>query len=238
MRDHVHGNADGRLATGVFRLDCHVNFRHTINIDVVTSILVFQVRVNLPRVNQGLAVETVVATLSALRSETRIVIDLDRAASGKVAADGSDGREVMVNLPGVNVDGDLQGAGQGLVKAWTVERTATGARLGVELTGSAVIKRRFLLPPADGVANYRYVIDLGRELAPLSDAERKAAGTVALSADQADENAALDRSARLRAILGDPAVNVLVAVRRYEHETYSHLDAQQLTDKFRMAWSL
>ena len=50
--------------------------------------------------------------------------------------------------------------------------------------------------------------------------------------------AALDGSSRMRAILGDAAVNVLVAVRRYEHETYSHLDPEALTDKFRMAWSL
>lgn len=116
------------------------------------------------------------------QAETRIVIDLDQAASGKVAADGSDGREVMVNLPGVNVDGDLQGAGQGLVKAWTVERTATGARLGVELTGAAVIKRRFLLPPADGVANYRYVIDLA-STGPVAarPAQRMAQGATLVS---------------------------------------------------------
>jgi glutamine synthetase len=72
----------------------------------------------------------------------------------------------------------------------------------------------------------------------LSDDDRKAAGTVALSSDQAEEIAALDGSERLRTILGDPAVDVIVAVRRYEHETYSHLDADALTDKFRMAWSL
>ncbi len=49
---------------------------------------------------------------------------------------------------------------------------------------------------------------------------------MALSASQADEIAALDDSTLMRRILGDPAVNVLVAVRRYEHETYSHLDAE------------
>ncbi len=73
----------------------------------------------------------------------------------------------------------------------------------------------------------------------MSEDDRKAAGTVALSSDQAEEIAALDGSARLRGgILGDPAVDVLVAVRRYEHEMYSHLDAEALTEKFRMAWSL
>jgi N-acetylmuramoyl-L-alanine amidase len=47
-----------------------------------------------------------------------------------------------------------------LVKAWVVDDAAGGARLRIDLADDAVIKRRFLLPPADGVANYRYVIDL------------------------------------------------------------------------------
>ncbi len=101
---------------------------------------------------------------------------------------------------------------------------ATAAILGLALDG---IERSAPLPPETPV-------DPGT----LSEEQRKAAGTVALSTDQAVEIAALDGSSRMRAILGDPAVDVLVAVRRYEHETYSHLDAQQLTDKFRMAWSL
>ena len=42
----------------------------------------------------------------------------------------------------------------------------------------------------------------------------------------------------MRTILGDPAVDALVAVRRYEHDNYSDLDAGSLADKFRMAWSL
>ena len=100
------------------------------------------------------------------QAETRLVIDLDRAASAKVASDGAADRHVVVTLPGVNVDAGLQGAGQGLVRAWTVDRGATGARLNIELSKNAVIKRRFLLPPADGVANYRYVIDLASSGGP------------------------------------------------------------------------
>jgi len=95
------------------------------------------------------------------QTETRIVIDLDRAASGKLANDAASPRQVVLNLPGVNVDGALQGNGLGLVRAWSVERTATGARLHLDLAADATVKRRFLLPPADGVANYRYVLDLG-----------------------------------------------------------------------------
>ncbi len=65
-----------------------------------------------------------------------------------------------MNLPGVNVDRTLQGAGQGLVKTWVLDGGPMGARLRIDLASDAVIKRRFLLPPADGAANYRYVIDL------------------------------------------------------------------------------
>ncbi|MGY4709354.1 glutamine synthetase family protein [Mycolicibacterium sp. CBM1] len=101
---------------------------------------------------------------------------------------------------------------------------ATAAVLGLALDG---IERGAPLPAET-------TVDPGT----LSEQARAAAGTVALSVSQADQIAALDQSVRLRSILGDPAVNVLVAVRRYEHETYAHLDAEQLTDKFRMAWSL
>lgn len=101
---------------------------------------------------------------------------------------------------------------------------ATAAILGLALDG---IDNRAALPQET-------LVDPGT----MSDDDRNAAGMVALSSDQAAEIAALDGSARLRAILGDEAVDVLVAVRRYEHETYSHLDAEALTEKFRMAWSL
>jgi glutamine synthetase len=101
---------------------------------------------------------------------------------------------------------------------------ATAAILGLALDG---IDSGAALPPETNV-----------DPATLSADQRRAAGTVALSTVQAEEITALDGSARLRAILGDPAVDVLVAVRRYEHETYSHLSPEELTDKFRMAWSV
>jgi glutamine synthetase len=74
--------------------------------------------------------------------------------------------------------------------------------------------------------------------ATLTAAQRDAAGAVQLPSDQSTTIAALDNSARMRTILGDAAVDALVAVRRYEHEHYADLDPQQLTDRFRMAWSL
>ena len=43
---------------------------------------------------------------------------------------------------------------------WSVEESGRSAKLVIELAQDAVVRRRFLLPPGDGVTNYRYVIDL------------------------------------------------------------------------------
>jgi len=94
------------------------------------------------------------------RVETRVVIDLDRAAAGKLIADGMDDQRLVMALPNVTVSGDLQGAGQGLVKRWLIDEAAGGARLRLDLTGKVEVRRRFLLPPGDGASAYRYVIDL------------------------------------------------------------------------------
>jgi glutamine synthetase len=101
---------------------------------------------------------------------------------------------------------------------------ATAAILGLALDG---INDNAVLPPETKV-----------DPAALSDAERSRAGIVRLSGVQAQSVAGLDNSQRLRAILGDPAVDVIVGVRRFEHEHYAHLNREQLADKFRMAWSV
>ena len=59
--------------------------------------------------------------------QTRIVMDLDQAATGKLISDGADGRAILV-LNGANATSELQGAGQGMVKSWLVDQTAGGAR--------------------------------------------------------------------------------------------------------------
>jgi N-acetylmuramoyl-L-alanine amidase len=100
------------------------------------------------------------------RNETRIVIDLDRAASGKLLADGASDRRVVIGLPNVTTAGDLQGTGQGLVERWAIDEAAGGARLRLDLKANAEVRRRFLLPPGDGASAYRYVIDLKSTDAP------------------------------------------------------------------------
>jgi len=93
-------------------------------------------------------------------AQTRIVVDLDHAVTGKVIADGAGDRRVVLVLQGASTEG-AQGAGVGLVKAWVADQTRGGARLRIDLSADGQVKRRFLLPPADGVDHYRYVLDVG-----------------------------------------------------------------------------
>jgi N-acetylmuramoyl-L-alanine amidase len=92
-------------------------------------------------------------------TQTRVVIDLQKSVSGKLISDGASDRLVVIGLPGVSAatqDGD----GQGLVRGWSIERQGGQARVKISLLRDAVVAKRFLLPPGDGVKNYRYVIDL------------------------------------------------------------------------------
>lgn len=91
--------------------------------------------------------------------QTRLVLDLDHAVSGKLQEDGSSGRVVLL-LPDVSAGGVQQGAGQGLVKHWVIDRAGGAARLQMDVAPDVRVRRRFLLPPADGIDHYRYVIDV------------------------------------------------------------------------------
>lgn len=101
-------------------------------------------------------------------AETRLVLDLDGATSAKVISDGSADRRVVIMLPGVTSAQVQQGAGRGVLKAWTVESVQGGVRLQMDLAGDAKLKRRFLLPPADGATSYRYVLDVAGQGAPVA----------------------------------------------------------------------
>jgi hypothetical protein len=102
-----------------------------------------------------------------------------------------------------------------------------GSRRAIELCAGDGIENNTPLPP-----------EITVDPQSLTETERHGAGAVQLSPNQADVIAALDRSQRMRTILGDPVIDTLIAVRRYEQQNYSDLDAGALADKFRMAWSL
>ena len=101
---------------------------------------------------------------------------------------------------------------------------ASATILGLALDG---VKRQAALPPETTI-----------DPAKLSDSDRDRAGIVRLPGAQVEAITALDNSTLMRSILGDPAVDMVVAVRRMEHERYGNLGPEQLADKFRMAWSL
>ena len=101
---------------------------------------------------------------------------------------------------------------------------ATAAILGLALDG---IERTLSLPQETAV-----------DPSTLTDEQRDAAGITLLPTSQREAIDLLDGSALIRGILGDPVVDATVAVRRYEAETYGHLGEEDLTEKFRLAWSL
>ncbi|BBX61586.1 glutamine synthetase GlnA [Mycobacterium saskatchewanense] len=145
--------------------------------------------------------------------------------SGAYACWGTENREAAVRF----IRGGPANPRGGNVEVKVVDPSAnpylaTAAILGLALDG---ITRRATLPPETTV-----------DPALLSDAERDRAGITLLPAAQADAIAALDGSELLRGILGDPAVDMVVAVRRLEQERYGDLDPEPLADKFRMAWSV
>ena len=95
--------------------------------------------------------------------ETRVVVEMDRAAKGRANDGDGPARTIVVDLAKVEAGPDLEGHGQGLVSAWAFDRAADGARLTLQLNKNAHVVRRFLLSPADGVNVYRYVIDLSAD---------------------------------------------------------------------------
>jgi len=106
------------------------------------------------------------------QAETRIVIELDKATVGRLETGPDADQRIILSLSDLQVAGDLQGPGQGLVKAWMMDQAGGAARLRFDLTGPASVKRRFLLPPSEGSTAYRYVVDIvssgsGSAIAPV-----------------------------------------------------------------------
>ena len=103
---------------------------------------------------------------------TRIVVDMERTARGRIQESGEQGR-VVLSLSGVSAGQGASGRGLGLVRAYEMRGAGAGAELRLDLAGGAEVERRFLLPPGDGVAHYRYVIDLkATDAAAATRAER------------------------------------------------------------------
>ena len=145
--------------------------------------------------------------------------------AGAYACWGTENREAAVRF----IAGGPGSAHGGNVEVKIVDPSAnpylaSAAILGLALDG---MKRQATAPP-----------EITVDPATLSDVERERDQIVSLHREQAEVIQALDDSQLLRGILGDPAVDMVVAVRRLEHDRYGGLDNERLAEKFRMAWSL
>jgi N-acetylmuramoyl-L-alanine amidase len=98
------------------------------------------------------------------RTQTRVVLELDQATQAQLVSDGSDDGHVVLSFTKLKVGDDLDGQGKGIVKTWSLQKGLGGlggrAKLSLDLSRHGRIKRRFLLPPSDGVSIYRYVMDI------------------------------------------------------------------------------
>ncbi len=145
--------------------------------------------------------------------------------AGAYACWGTENREAAVRfLPHTHGNPHGANAEVKIVDPSADPYLASAAILGLALDG---IERGAALPPEITVDPHT-----------LSESDREAAGVTQLSHRQSDAIAALADARRLRDILGDPVVDALVAVRRYEQQHYGGLDDEELTDRFRMSWSL
>jgi N-acetylmuramoyl-L-alanine amidase len=92
------------------------------------------------------------------QGETRLVIEAPGAVQGKIGS--GEGDALILSFSGLDMPEDMDGSGRGLVKSWSLKRVGGQTRLALDLTRHVTVKRRFLLPPADGIEVYRYVVDL------------------------------------------------------------------------------
>jgi N-acetylmuramoyl-L-alanine amidase len=96
-------------------------------------------------------------------ASTRIVIDLRRPTSGPADQVDAAPGAIAVLLRGATAPPELKGEGRGVIRDWRIEDAPGGALLTLDLAGRGSIARRFLLPPADGIDDYRYVVDIAPE---------------------------------------------------------------------------
>ena len=123
-------------------------------------------------------------------TQTRIVVELDKSTAGQLVTADGDTKSAVVALPDIDLDKSMSGAGQGLVSGWKLDSLAGSVRLHISYNGSAKVYRRFLLPPADGVSNYRYVIDVVPATGPAPDAASDLLASISAQAQSQDANVA------------------------------------------------
>jgi N-acetylmuramoyl-L-alanine amidase len=101
------------------------------------------------------------------QSQTRMVIELNRSTEGR-RLDEPSALRLGMEFKDLDVPAGIGGAGQGLVRSWSIDADGGAARLVVSLTRPVTVVRRFLLAPTEGMPSYRYVIDLAANGPPAA----------------------------------------------------------------------
>eukprot|EP01042_Synura_sphagnicola_P028898 gene28898-37274_t len=101
-------------------------------------------------------------------TQTRMVVERDKSVAGRLVTHEDDADRQIIALPDIDLDKALSGEGRGLISGWKVENVAGTTRLKINFASNSRIYRRFLLPPADGISVYRYVIHIVPENADMS----------------------------------------------------------------------
>ncbi len=122
------------------------------------------------------------------QSSTRVVLELNQAAKADLISDGAADGHVVLTFSQLKVGDDLDGQGKGIVKAWSMEKGLGKVKLSFDLQRRGRIKRRFLLPPSDGVTVYRYVMDIEAESGTAAPPQLAPANTRLLRASTAPSN--------------------------------------------------
>jgi N-acetylmuramoyl-L-alanine amidase len=127
-------------------------------------------------------------------NQTRIVIELDKSTAGELVTRDDDTRAAVLALGDVQLDKSMTGTGKGLVSGWKLDSLAGSVRLHISYNGNAKVYRRFLLPPADGVSVYRYVVDVVPATGPAPDAASDLLGTVTAQPQDAADDAVTEKA--------------------------------------------
>jgi N-acetylmuramoyl-L-alanine amidase len=140
------------------------------------AISVLSAALALPAAAQDAAGDVVRVRLGGDDHQTRIVVELQKSVDGKLVTRADDVKNQVIALPDIDLDQTMSGQGRGLISGWKIEKLAGSTRLKLDFSGKARIYRRFLLPPADGISVYRYVVDIVPQGAdPSHDAKAQAA---------------------------------------------------------------
>ncbi|ESQ84356.1 cell wall hydrolase [Asticcacaulis sp. AC466] len=129
-------------------------------------------------------------------TQTRIVIELEKSVAGQLVTRDTDLSKQVIALPDIDLDGTMTGAGQGLIRDWRIDSVAGSVRLKLNFKSGAKIYRRFLLPPADGISVYRYVIDVIPEGTDTSLVKPAVVPVVATTAQPRTQQAAVKTRAK------------------------------------------